>query len=148
MMLRGILLAGCAGLAALAALAQSPPPPASAPTAPPLPVAEAELIRSNAAVLRGLDKVTGKAKDFTVSVNKPTKFGTLELTVKACAKAPDTEAPETYVFLEVKDFPLRGVDGTEPEPVIYPGRWLFASSPALNALEHPVYDVWVISCRT
>jgi hypothetical protein len=92
------------------------------------------------AVLQGLDKVTASVTVFTAPLNTVVRFGTLDITVRACEKAPPTEPPEKIAFLEI--------DETNPKAEaerVYSG-WMFASSPALAALEHPVYDVWVIDC--
>ena len=100
------------------------------------------------AVLRGLDKITGHARDFTAPIGRPVRFGTLEITVRACQKAAPEEPPEVSVFLEVVDHP---VPRTKAEaPVTHPlmSGWIFASNPARNALEHPSYDVWAIDCRS
>jgi hypothetical protein len=107
--------------------------------------------RSGAAVLRGLDKVTGHARDFNAPIGRPVTFGTLEVVVRACEKRPEEETPEVSVYLEVYDTApsVRRSERTEAEPrrEIFSG-WMFASSPGLNALEHPVYDVWAIDCRS
>ncbi|MEO1038325.1 MAG: DUF2155 domain-containing protein [Pseudomonadota bacterium] len=98
------------------------------------------------AVLRGLDKVTARTRDFEAPVGEVVEFGALSLTVQYCRKRPPEEPPEVFAFIEIDD---RRTDGsgreTEGEQVF--SGWMFASSPALNALEHPVYDVWVIDCR-
>ena len=99
------------------------------------------------AILRGLDKVTGQYRDFSAPAGKPVKFYTLDIVVRACQKAPAEEAPETAVFVEVTDTPLKKKGAEEPKPVKMLSGWIFGSSPALNALEHPVYDVWAIDCR-
>jgi len=99
------------------------------------------------AVLRGLDKVTARTRDFEAPVGEAVDFGALEVTVRYCRKRPPEEPPEVFAYLEVLD---RRTDGfgeeTEGEEIF--SGWMFASNPALNALEHPVYDVWVIDCRT
>ena len=69
-------------------------------------------------------------------------FGTLEIVVRSCHKRPPEEPPESAAFLEVTDIK----PNEDPAPLF--SGWMFASSPALSALEHPVYDVWVIDCRT
>ncbi|MBL41130.1 MAG: glycosyl hydrolase family 5 [Rhodospirillaceae bacterium] len=93
------------------------------------------------AVLRGLDKVTARISTFEAQKNKHIRFGTLRILVRYCDKRPPEETPETSVFLEVID--LR--TGGKPRRV-FTG-WMFASSPAISALEHPTYDVWVIDCK-
>ena len=97
-------------------------------------------------VLRGLDKVTARTRDFEINIGDSYEFGALTITAHYCRKRPPEETPETYAFLQVRD---RRTDGfgvdTEGE-VIFSG-WMFASRPAQNPLEHPVYDVWVLDCR-
>lgn len=95
---------------------------------------------SPGAVLQGLDKVTARISSFPVSTEEEVRFGTLSIRVRACHKAPPTEPPESTAFLEISD--IRPGD----EPVSLFSGWMFASSPALSALEHPVYDVWVVDC--
>jgi len=93
-------------------------------------------------VLKGLDKITARVTTFEVPVGGSVAFGTLRITLDACNKRPPEETPETTAFLEI--------DETRPGETtvtrLFTG-WMFASSPALSALEHPVYDVWVIDCR-
>ncbi len=94
------------------------------------------------AVLRGLDKVTGRATDVFAPSGVPVRFGSLSITVRYCHTVPPEEPPETTAFLQVDD-----VDPQNHATRIFSG-WMFASTPALNAVEHPIYDVWVITCRT
>ena len=95
----------------------------------------------NTAVLQGLDKVTARVSTIEVPLGDTAKFGALEIIVRACDKRPPEETPESAAFLDVWE-----VRPGEPAVSIFRG-WMFASSPALSALEHPVYDVWVIDCR-
>lgn len=101
------------------------------------------------AILRGLDKLTGHAKDFSAPVGTPVRFGSIQVVVRSCQKKPPEETPEVSVYLEIRDLKARGTDGKPlaDKPLLFSG-WMFASSPARNALEHPVYDVWAIDCRT
>jgi len=94
-----------------------------------------------AAVLQGLDKITARVSTFDAPIDEPVRFGTLEIVTRTCYKTPPEEPPERAAFLEVVD-----VRPDEPAVPLFAG-WMFASSPALSALEHPVYDVWVIDCR-
>jgi hypothetical protein len=93
-------------------------------------------------VLRGLDKVTGRAIDINAPAGVAVKFGTLIMTSRYCYTVPPEEPPETTAFLQIEEA-KRG----EPAKQLFSG-WMFASTPALNALEHSVYDVWVITCKT
>ncbi|MCS6778600.1 MAG: DUF2155 domain-containing protein [Geminicoccaceae bacterium] len=94
------------------------------------------------AVLRTLDKVTARVGTIEAPIDTATRFGTLRVTPRACLVAPPIEPPERAAFLEIReqDGPQRG------EVVRFQG-WMFASSPGLSALEHPVYDVWLLDCR-
>ncbi len=94
------------------------------------------------ATVGALDKITARITQLDLPANSRVKFGTLWLTAKACYKRPPTETPETYIYLIIDDVLA---DGTEVQ--VFQG-WMLESSPALNALEHAVYDVWAIDCRT
>ncbi|MBT4932859.1 MAG: DUF2155 domain-containing protein [Rhodospirillaceae bacterium] len=94
----------------------------------------------NTAVLQGLDKVTARVSTIEVPLGDTAKFGALEIIVRACDKRPPEETPESAAFLDVWE-----VRPGEPAVSIFRG-WMFASSPALSALEHPVYDVWLLDC--
>lgn len=96
-----------------------------------------------AAVLRGLDKITARITTFEAPIGREVAFGTLRILAFACRKRPPEEPPEVAVFLEISE---HRVGDDLPTP-LFTG-WMFASSPALSALEHPVYDVWVIDCKT
>lgn len=98
------------------------------------------------AVLRGLDKVTGHARDFNATLGRPTRFGTLEVVARACHKNAPEETPEVSIYLEVFDN-KPAAEGQEAERVEIFHGWIFSSSPGLNAIEHPVYDIWSIDCR-
>ena len=95
-----------------------------------------------AAVLQGLDKVTARISTLEAPVDHPIRFGTLLITARFCRTRPPEETPETTVFLEILELKTG-----EPAVRVF-GGWMFASSPALNALEHPVYDLRVIACKT
>ena len=94
------------------------------------------------AVLQGLDKITARVSTIEAPIGMPVYFGALEITVNACDKRPPEEPPESTAFLEVVE---RKVN--EEPHVLFSG-WMFASSPAVSALEHPVYDIWVLDCTT
>lgn len=103
---------------------------------------EPEWIQRPVAVLQGLDKVTARISTVDAPLGKPVRFGTLDITVATCQEHPPTLAPESAAFLVIEDRPP-----DEAAQRVFSG-WMFASSPALNALEHPVYDVWVLSCSS
>ena len=95
------------------------------------------------AEFRGLDKLTARIQDFSVSIGEPYRFGALEITVRACRKNPPVEPPRTFAFVEVREVDDKQ-GGVLPDP-IFEG-WMLAESPGLNALEHPVYDFWLTGC--
>ena len=95
----------------------------------------------NTAILQGLDKVTARVATIVARLGDTKKIGSLEIIVRACDKRPREETPESAAFIDVWE-----VRSGEPASNIFRG-WMFASSPALSALEHPVYDVWVLDCK-
>jgi hypothetical protein len=109
-----------------------------------LPVASADAapsIANRVAVLQALDKVTARTSIIEAPVGGEVMFGTLGITPRTCLTTPPTEPPESAAFLEI-----RNLEPGQPPRSDFVG-WMLASSPALSALEHPVYDVWVIECR-
>ncbi|MGF1609497.1 MAG: DUF2155 domain-containing protein [Kiloniellales bacterium] len=91
-------------------------------------------------VLQGLDKITARISTFEAPLDQTVSFGSLEIVARTCHKTPPEEPPERAAFLEIVD-----VRPDSPSVALFTG-WMFASSPALSSLEHPVYDVWVIDC--
>ncbi len=90
--------------------------------------------------LRSLDKVTARTMTFEARVGSTVKFGQLYIKVQACRKASPIESPESAAFLQIWEVTLQ-----EKAEWIFSG-WMFASSPGLSSMDHPVYDVWVIDC--
>ena len=90
--------------------------------------------------LQALDKVTARVTTLEVTLGQPVRFGTLEIVARRCYKRPPEESPESAAFLEIRE-----IRAGEAPQQLFTG-WMFASSPALSALEHPVYDVWVKDC--
>lgn len=109
------------------------------------PLAWAENITGDAVVLRTLDKVTATTEDYTVKIGETLRYGSLTVDVKHCEKKPPEEIPETYAFLQIFEKTTDG-KGKETEPEKLFSGWMLASKPAISALDHPVYDVWVINC--
>jgi len=101
----------------------------------------------NVVVLRGLDKVTARTRDFEVAIGEEVMFGALTVRAQYCRRRPPEETPETYAFLQILDRRTDGFGVDVEGETIFSG-WMFASRPAQNPLEHPVYDVWVLDCRT
>ncbi len=125
----------------------APPPPKvdKAPIAPPTDESSAlppgTMVDQPIAVLQGLDKITARVKRLPVKVGQTVSFGTLSVHVDACRKAPPEDSPESAAFLTI-------IDGkSNPAQPVFNG-WMFASSPALSAMDHPVYDIWVVDCTS
>ena len=104
--------------------------------------ANAQPMAHPVATLAGLDKITGRITRFDVYIDETVLFGALEITPRACYDRPSTETQRISAFLEVDQ---RSLTGTSKR--IFTG-WMFADSPALNAVDHAVYDVWLIECKT
>jgi hypothetical protein len=104
--------------------------------------ASAETIKNPIAVFAALDKVTGRISHLEIPINQTVEFGALKVTPRVCDTTPPTETPHTASFVEVDETKLTG----EVER-IFTG-WMFAESPGLHAVEHPVFDVWLTSCKT
>lgn len=99
------------------------------------------------AVVRGLDKITGHARDYAIPVGRSARIGSLEVVARACDKAAPEETPEVRIYVQVYDHPPAR-EGEEAERrEIFHG-WMFASSPGLNGLDHPTYDIWAVDCRS
>ena len=118
--------------------APAPPPPEVVIPAPP----SGNAPQAIGVVLGGIDKVAARTAKFEANLRQKVFYNTLIITAYACKTRPPEEPPESAAYLEIQE---RKPDGTTQK--LFSG-WMFASSPALNALEHPVYDVWVVSCKT
>lgn len=121
------------------------------------------LLPSGGAKLRALDKITGNWTDINVRVGQSLEHGRIKVTLRACYQSSPQDAPESAAFLEINSTappkeektatPVsqsnmnRGPQPIGPDGLLFSG-WMYASSPGLNALEHPTYDVWVINCTT
>ncbi|MDO3434238.1 DUF2155 domain-containing protein [Rhizobium sp. CBN3] len=126
---RNVVLRGAGSLLALSALL----PPVAA---------HAARIDNPVAVFSGLDKITGRITTFDVYVNETVQFGALQVTPKACYSRDQAEAQKIDGFVEVDEITL-----DRKIRRIFTG-WMFADSPGLNAVEHPIYDVWLKDCKT
>ena len=104
-------------------------------------VSSAMALEGKAGVLQGRDKVTARVSTLNAGIGETIRFGSLQIVPRACTKTPPEEPPESTVYLDITD-----IRPGEPPVDLFHG-WMFASSPALNALEHPVYDVWVLECK-
>lgn len=98
-------------------------------------------IENPVAVFSGIDKITGRITSFDVYIGETVQFGALQVTPKVCYSRDDTEAQKITSFVEVDEITL-----DRKIRRIFTG-WMFADSPGLNAVEHPVYDVWLTECK-
>lgn len=130
-MKRILVLGACFLAGAASAFAQAPARRPAIPTP-----------SYNIAVLQTLDKVTGRVRTIDAPIDQTVRFGTLDIMARTCRKRPPEEPPESAAFLEVRE-----IKPGETPRSLFVG-WMFASSPAVSALEHPVYDVWVIDCKS
>jgi hypothetical protein len=103
--------------------------------------AYADKFKRPIAVFAGLDKITGRIISFEVALNETVQFGSLQITPRACFNRPPTEAPRTDSFAEVDE-----VEADKSLKRIFAG-WMFADSPGLHGIEHPVYDIWLTECK-
>jgi hypothetical protein len=141
--------------AAAAAFAQGTQAPKAAAPAPAAPAVQPAAPGADAAAvtppappkggtelqLRGLDKITGRPTNITAPIGKPVQFATLTITARFCYSTPQSETPETTAFVQIEDH-----RPDQPARRVFSG-WMYGSSPGLNGVEHPLYDVWVISCN-
>jgi hypothetical protein len=116
--------------------ANAPPPTDEVVTAPP-----AQKIVNPTAVFAGLDKITGRITKFDVAINETVQFGALQVTPRVCYTRPPTETQNTDSFVQVDEITLQG-----EVKRIFSG-WMFAASPGLHGVEHPIYDVWLTDCK-
>ena len=105
-------------------------------------VAQADWVNGTIAQIQALDKITARISTLSASIGDPIRFGTLEIVIQRCAFRPPEEPPENVAFLEITDL---GHDETAPGGQVFSG-WMFSSSPAVSAVEHPVYDVTLLDC--
>ena len=97
-------------------------------------------IEMNTAQMQAMDKITGRVSVIEVPVGGEVKFGSFSVVVRSCKTRSEDEIPENFAFVDVTD---KSFDKEEFN--IFKG-WMFSSSPAINAVEHPIYDVWLLKC--
>ena len=103
-------------------------------------VLSSQWVEGNKLVIQGLDKITARIQTFEVDVGKTHKFGVLDIFVERCVFSKPIFKPESLAFIKIKD------NSDRLSEVKFRG-WMFSSSPALNALENPVYDVSILACK-
>jgi len=123
------------------------PPPQPADTSPQsgdtvVTETPTQHIENGRAVFSGLDKITGRTISFDAAIGETVQFGALQVTARACYTRPPTEVTNTDAFVEVDEVTLQGEIKR-----IFTG-WMFAASPGLHAVEHPIYDVWLTDCAS
>jgi hypothetical protein len=101
----------------------------------------ADKISNPIAVFDGLDKITGRIISFEVGINETVQFGALQITPRVCYSRPPTDAPQTDAFAQVDE-----IDEQKQIKRIFSG-WMFADSPGLHGVEHPIFDIWLTSCK-
>ncbi len=124
----------------------------------PQPVQASASIETPIVKLRSLDKISARTSIFEARVGSTVQFGQVYIKVQACRKAPEFEQPEAAAFLQIWEIkPEDSLSSSRPEKAttqdkgpekaawIFSG-WLFASSPGLSSMDHPIYDVWVLDC--
>ena len=111
-----------------------------AATMAPAGTAHAQRIENQVAVFAALDKVTARISRLEIKLGETVKFGALKVTPRLCYSRPPDQQPKTTTFVEVQEQQL---DGSQKK--LFSG-WMFAESPGLDAVEHPVYDVWLTEC--
>ena len=112
------------------------------PTTPIVTEMPTQKIENARAVFSGLDKITGRIISFDAAIGETVQFGALQVTARVCYTRPPTEATNTDAFVEVDEVTLQGEIKR-----IFNG-WMFAASPGLHAVEHPIYDVWLTDCSS
>jgi hypothetical protein len=126
------------------------PPPEKAAPAPPVqkapPAATAAAPAATVAVLQGLDMTTARVSTVEAPLGEAIRFGTLVIKARACIKKPPEEPPDTAAFLEIDEARPLGEQSTDLQHLF--SGWMFAESPSLSTLEHAVYDVTVLDCKT
>ena len=103
--------------------------------------ASAAMLPAPIAVLQGLDKISARTSQIETPVGASVNFGTLSIIVRDCEQSPPEDPPENAAFIQIYETP----PGEQTKRVF--SGWMFSSSPALSGLEHPVYDVSLLSCR-
>jgi hypothetical protein len=101
----------------------------------------ADKISNPIAVFDGLDKITGRIISFEVAINETVQFGALQITPRVCYSRPPTDAPQTDAFAQVDE-----IDEQKQIKRIFSG-WMFADSPGLHGVEHPIFDIWLTECK-
>jgi hypothetical protein len=144
----GLVLFSAAALAQSAGVPVAPgaTAPVLAPAAPPANLAApAEQVQQpqggTVLTLRGLEKITGRPTNIVAPIGKAVNFASLTITARFCYSTPPSETPETAAFVQISDH-----RANQSEKPVFSG-WMYASTPGLNGMEHPLYDVWVISCN-
>ena len=109
-------------------------------------ISSAEILVGTSVNLRALDKVTASTQDFTVNLGESLVYGSLRVDIKHCEKKPPEDIPETFAFLQIFEAQSNGQGQSIEREKVFSG-WMLSSRPAISALDHPVYDIWVLGCN-
>lgn len=131
---------------AAAAVAAAPASTPSAPAPKIAPVTAVTPMAERVVAFAALNKRNGTTQEFTAHPGETLRFATLTIHVRACETTPAWEAKQTAAYLQVDDAPAQVRTATTAKPKRVFSGWMFAESPSLNPLQHPLYDVWVRSC--
>jgi len=142
----GLILVSTAALAQAASVpvapgATAPVKQVTSAATPAAPSTDQQPQGGTVLTLRGLEKITGRPTNIVAPIGKPVDFATLTITARFCYSTPLSETPETAAFVQISDH-----RANQAEKPVFSG-WMYASTPGLNGMEHPLYDVWVISCN-
>lgn len=112
----------------------------------PQPLHAKDFQEYDTAIMRSLNKITAKTSTFEAPINAILSFGTIFLEVKTCQKTPPSDIPETQAFIQIWEQESSTPSEEENSAWLFSG-WMFTNAPALSALDHPIYDIWLLDCR-
>lgn len=102
-----------------------------------------EWLKNSSAEFNTLDKITARTKNIEINLNEDTTLGSLIINLRSCQNRPPDFLPESAAYVEIYDTLNQSL---EEKNLVFSG-WMFSSSPAISALEHPVYDISLVSCK-
>ena len=102
-----------------------------------------EWLKNSSAEFNTLDKITARTKNIEINLNEDTTLGSLIINLRSCQNRPPDFLPESAAYVEIFDTLNQSL---EEKNLVFSG-WMFSSSPAISALEHPVYDISLVSCK-
>ena len=102
-----------------------------------------EWLKNSSAEFNTLDKITARTKNIEINLNEDTTLGSLIINLRSCQNRPPDFLPESAAYVEIYDTLNQSL---EEKNLVFSG-WMVSSSPAISALEHPVYDISLVSCK-